>query len=232
MKIITGDCRKKLIQIENADMVFTDPPFAVSNKRNEKPHKGFSGYTSNKGDWDEEVPAHEWVPLACDALKPGGVFACFGTIGSLVPIFRALDSKDGYGRQDLGMTFQSHIVWHKTNPAPSIHRRMLTHANEIILVYSKGSKWYFDYAYSKTLNHGKQCHNVFDVPAVRKVMGVTRKPPALCEMIIRLFCPVGGTVLDPFAGSGAIPQAAQKCDRDFIAIEKRKDLVSYMFNEL
>lgn len=260
-KIIRGDCLQKMLPISEVDMVFTDPPFALSNKRNEKPHKGFSGYSSNKGDWDEYVPADYWVPSACGTLKPGGIFACFGTLGSLVPVFTELDlygklclvchhephpfsiSKDGLclictDNQHIctfpkdKMQFQSHIIWHKTNPAPSVHRRMLTHANELILVFSKGPKWYFDYDYSKLLNNGKQCHNVFNYPAVRKMLGVTRKPVGLCEQIIRLFCPTGGTVLDPFAGSGAIPEAAAKAKRNFIAIEKRADCVSHMITEL
>lgn len=195
-----------------ADMVFTDPPFGVSNRRNaSKQSRAFSGYTSDKGDWDQAVPADEWVPAAVRCLREGGIFACFGTFGSLVPIYNELE--------EAGLRFQSHITWHKTNPAPSIHRRMLTHANEIILVYSKGPRWTFDYEYSKTLRNGRQCHNHFDVPAVRKRFGVTRKPPALCVRIVRLFTRTGDVVLDPFAGSGAIPEAADVSGRCGVAIE-------------
>lgn len=233
-KIIHGDCRSKLWKLKDVDMIFTDPPFAISNSRNSSgASKKFSGYSSNKGEWDEYVPAEDWVPQACNALRKGGIFACFGTFGSLVPIFKILE---GYGPYmhvlHINMMFQSHIIWHKTNPAPSIHRRMLTHANEIILVYSKGPKWYFNYEFSKTLNDGKQCHNVFNYPAVKKVLGVTAKPVGLCEQIIQLFCPVDGIVVDPFAGSGAIPEAANNTLRDYIAIEKRKDLVEYMRKKL
>jgi DNA modification methylase len=230
--IIKGDARELLSTIRPVHMVFTDPPFDISNNRNTKIHKGFSGYTSNKGSWDEYVPAEEWVPDACAQLVRGGIFACFGTFGSLVPIFNVLTSKGMALYFDEQMSFQSHIVWHKTNPAPSVHRRMLTHANEFILVFSKGPKWYFDYDYSKTLNNGKQKHNVFDWPAVKKVLGVTRKPPELCEQLVRLFCPPAGIVLDPFAGSGAILEGAKRAERQYIGIEKRQDCVAYMRKEL
>lgn len=225
-QIIPGDCRDALPQYEGcAHMVLTDPPFAISNSKNSSgTSKAFSGYTSDKGDWDTEVPAELWVPKAYQTLVPGGIFACFGVYGSLIPIFQQL--------QSMGARFQSHIIWHKTNPAPSIHRRMLTHANEIILVFSKGSNWYFDYQYSKTLNFGKQCHNVLNEPAVKKVLGVTRKPPLLCEKLTRLFCPEGDVVIDPFAGSGGIPLGVQKANRAYVAMEKRLDLVAHMKKEL
>jgi DNA modification methylase len=222
LTLIAGDCRAALGEFTaQADLLFTDPPYNISNNRNSNgASRKFSGYSSNKGAWDTECPAEQWVPLAVNALKPGGMFLCFGVFGSLVPIFEQL--------LDCGMTFQSHIVWHKSNPAPSIHRRMLTHANEIILTFSKGPRWYFDYQYAKSLNNGHQHHNVFTVPAVRKVMGVTRKPPTLCLHLIQLFCPHGGTVLDPFAGTGAIPATALHSGRNAIAIERNQRLVKYM----
>lgn len=210
--VVEGDCRDFACWPVQVDMVFTDPPYGISNKDNTDRASAFSGYNSDKGTWDVEVDAQQWVPLAFNCLKPSGIFACFGTLGSLVSIFYQLEA--------LGMRFQSHITWHKTNPAPSVHRRMLTHANEIILVYSKGAGWCFDYEYGKTLNEGKQKHNHWDFPCVRKIMGVTRKPPILCEQIVRLFTRPGDVVLDPFAGSGGIPEGAEKAGRSTICIEK------------
>jgi site-specific DNA-methyltransferase (adenine-specific) len=228
--ILMGDCREQLkhVPLGTVAMVLTDPPFGVSNQGNVSGASlDYSGYTSDKGEWDVEVPAQEWVPLAIKTLHPGGIFASFGTFGSLVPVFLELKRLD--------MRFQSHITWHKTNPAPSIHRRMLTHSNEIILVFSKGSNWVFNYDYSKSLT-GKQMHNhfvdppdlTFDVPAVRKQFGVTRKPVNLCEKLIRLFTREGDIILDPFAGSGAILEAAIRSGRQAIAIEKRLDLENYL----
>lgn len=223
--LLQGDCREIMPNlVPGADLILTDPPFGISNQNNSSgASSDFSGYTSDKGEWDIEVAATEWVPEACRLLKPNGLFACFGTFGSLVPIFQELEK--------CSMKFQSHITWHKTNPAPSIHRRMLTHANEIILLFSKGPGWYFDYAYGKSINAGKQLHNHFDCAAVRKQAGVTRKPPELCKKLIQLFCPPDGIVLDPFAGSGAIPEAAKDTGRSYIAIEKLSECYQWMVNK-
>lgn len=229
--IIEGDATVELLLLkESVDLLLTDPPFGISNGANSSgASSDFSGYSSDKGNWDVEIPAGQWVPPAVESLRQGGMFAVFGTFGSLVPIFLEL--------KKCQMRFQSHITWHKTNPAPSIHRRMLTHANEIILVFSKGSHWTFDYAYSKTVT-GKQLHNhvemdsvpdfTFDIAAVRKVGGVTRKPPVLCDRLIRLFSRPGDLVLDPFVGSGAIVEAAAAAKRRWLAIEIQPDLCSQL----
>ena len=47
----------------------------------------------------------------------------------------------------------------------------------------------------------------------------TVKPVALMRWLVRLVTPVGGTVLDPFAGSGTTGIAAVEEDRSFIGIE-------------
>lgn len=44
-------------------------------------------------------------------------------------------------------------------------------------------------------------------------------PPALVEPCIKAGCPVGGTVLDPFAGAGTVGLVADRLGRDAILIE-------------
>jgi len=48
-------------------------------------------------------------------------------------------------------------------------------------------------------------------------------PPDLIEPCIKAGCPVGGTVLDPFFGSGTTGLVSLKLGRDFIGIELNKD---------
>lgn len=50
-------------------------------------------------------------------------------------------------------------------------------------------------------------------------------PPRLAERCIRLGCPEGGVVLDPFCGSGATARAAKDMGRNFIGIDLRADFL-------
>lgn len=48
----------------------------------------------------------------------------------------------------------------------------------------------------------------------------TVKPRAVMEWLIRLVCPPGGTVLDPFMGSGTTALAAQGLGMECVGIER------------
>lgn len=51
-------------------------------------------------------------------------------------------------------------------------------------------------------------------------------PMAVAEWWIRYLCPPGGSVLDPFAGSGTVPLAAEKLGRQWVGIEKEAEYVA------
>lgn len=51
-------------------------------------------------------------------------------------------------------------------------------------------------------------------------------PEALAEFFIRSFCPPGGTVLDPFSGSGTTAAVATKAGRNAIAIDVRPSQIT------
>ncbi len=50
-------------------------------------------------------------------------------------------------------------------------------------------------------------------------------PEKLAEFFIRSFCPPGGTVLDPFAGSGTVAAVAERCGRNSISVDVRQSQV-------
>ena len=51
----------------------------------------------------------------------------------------------------------------------------------------------------------------------------TVKPTDLMAYLVRLVTPKGGTVLDPFMGSGSTGKGAIREGMDFIGIEREKD---------
>lgn len=50
-------------------------------------------------------------------------------------------------------------------------------------------------------------------------------PEALAEFFIKSFCPPGGTVLDPFGGSGTVGAVAERLGRNAILIDLRESQV-------
>ncbi|HUW99821.1 MAG TPA: site-specific DNA-methyltransferase, partial [Phycisphaerae bacterium] len=57
-------------------------------------------------------------------------------------------------------------------------------------------------------------------PTIARNNHSTVKPVTLMAFLIALACPEGGTVLDPFAGSGTTGCAAVQLDRHYILIEQ------------
>jgi len=57
-------------------------------------------------------------------------------------------------------------------------------------------------------------------------------PPALIEPCILAGCPVGGTVLDPFNGSGTTGAVALKHGRDYIGIELNPEYIELTYKRL
>ena len=63
--------------------------------------------------------------------------------------------------------------------------------------------------------------SVLDVRSMHRNGGIhpTEKPLGLLDPLIRYGCPVGGLVLDPFAGSGSTLDAARQAGRRATGIE-------------
>ena len=61
--------------------------------------------------------------------------------------------------------------------------------------------------------------DVIEFPYTGNKLHPTQKPLAALKPLIEAFCPTGGTVLDPFAGSGSSLVAARQLGRQFIGIE-------------
>lgn len=58
-----------------------------------------------------------------------------------------------------------------------------------------------------------------------QMSGTSIFDPVLCELSYRWFSPVGGTVLDPFAGGSVRGIVAGRCGRDYVGVDLRKEQV-------
>ena len=157
----------------------------------------------------------------------------------------ALQADGWYLRQD--------IIWSKPNPMPESVTDRCTKAHEYIFLLSKSPKYFYDadaisepaiYAGddrgSRTdSRRGTECNSMSgktgETRNKRSVWEVTTKPysgahfatfpPDLIKPCILAGCPTGGTVLDPFGGSGTTGMVALELGRSAELIELNPDYV-------
>ena len=145
-----------------------------------------------------------------------------------------------------GWFLRQTIIWHKPNPMPESVTDRCTKAHEYLFLLSKSGRYFFDaeaikepatYAgqprggsknrYEQNAA-GMDCkesatrnkRSVWSVnPASFKGAHFAVFPPKLIEPCILAGCPEGGTVLDPFAGSGTTAEVALKAGRNAVLCE-------------
>lgn len=114
--------------------------------------------------------------------------------------------------ESAGLRYQNMVVWDKGVMGLGMGFRA---QHEIILHHTNGSPEYHNLGTSNVITSRR-------VKADDREHQ-TQKPIELMAELIEVVCPVGGTVLDPFMGSGSTGVAAVKHGRNFIGIERDPD---------
>jgi DNA modification methylase len=121
--------------------------------------------------------------------------------------------------QDDGWTLRNEIIWHKPNAMPESVRTRLAGVHEHLFMLSKKPRYWFDQA----ALHEPGTRKPGDVWSIntRPFRGYHDAvfPPAIPERCILAGCRPGGTVLDPFSGSGTTGLAALAHGRKYIGID-------------
>jgi DNA modification methylase len=131
--------------------------------------------------------------------------------------------------QDDGWTLRSDVVWKRPGalPEPTAHDRpWMTH--EHVFIFSKQPKYWFD----RKPIAGEE--DIWHVPPRPDSPGAhfAPFPSALVEKCIRCGCPDGGTVLDPFAGSGTSLVVALGLNRNAVGIELKREYCDYIVGRI
>ncbi len=230
------------------DAIITDPPYHLTSiyKRFAKdggasrkaspagPYrrhaKGFMGQTWDGGD----VASDKKVWSAClQLLKPGGHLIAFGG--------RTTYHRMACAIEDAGFEMRDMLIWRYLNGFPKSHdagdgwgtglkpeTEPLVLARVPILGTVANNRKLFgtgpinidgvrvsDRWPSNVINHpkaDKKSRHGSDHPTV--------KPVGLMRYLCKLIVPAGGTVLDPFAGTGTTAEAAVDLDLNCILIER------------
>lgn len=131
--------------------------------------------------------------------------------------------------QDSGWILRNDIIWSKPNAMPESVTDRLSARHEHLFMFAKSPRYWFNLdpirephvstpgQYSEG---GRNPGDVWDI-ATQPFPGAhfATMPTRLAERCVLAGCPPGGTVLDPFSGSGTTGLAANKHGRRYIGID-------------
>jgi len=166
----------------------------------------YNAYNGNRG-------ASRSLSARADAARD-----LIGRRGLVAP---ALKQKDligvpwmlAFALRDEGWYLRSDIVWSKPNPMPESVTDRPTKAHEYLFLLTKRTRYYYD-------AHKLGKRSVWEVATEPcHDSHFATYPTALVERCITAGCPVGGTVLDPFAGAGTTGLVADRLGRNAVLIE-------------
>lgn len=230
--LIQGDALKILPNIkQKIDAIIVDPPYNTANK-NTKVLKGRKARSSDFGKWDYFTDndylnfTENWLELASPSLKENGNLLIFSKLEYVSDIRRIYEK--------LGFKHHGTIIWHKTNPAPQIRKNGFLSSCEAILWATNG---FDNRKISYTFNFSKQneMHNFIQTPICmgnERTAHPTQKPKKIITHLIKVFTNENDLILDCFAGSGTLAEAADESKRNSINIENDANYFKIMKERL
>lgn len=197
---------EKLMDGEKADMVFTDPPYALTGGgTNQVWNKNGTGlgadqYIDNKRGKLFEVPEFsEWIPNLKNYLVKDAIIFIMSNVRNLKPIMTELEFAD--------CKIHNILIMDKNSGFPHIW-------------YTCHSEFILYYYYGKAIHPINKCKpNIFHVkmPRGEEKKHTSQKPVSMIEEIIRDH--LVQSILDLFLGSGSTLIACEKTNRRCFGME-------------
>lgn len=135
-----------------------------------------------------------------------------------------------------GWYLRSDIIWAKRNCMPESVKDRPTKSHEYIFLLAKSQKYYYDADAIKdpvSINGKRNKRDVWFISTKPyKEAHFATFPPDLIEPCVLAGCPQGGTVLDPFNGSGTTGQVALTNNRNYIGIELNPEYIELTHKRL
>jgi DNA modification methylase len=116
-----------------------------------------------------------------------------------------------------GWVWRQEIVWAKPNPLPESVKSRSRRSHETILHLARTNRPYAAESAAETLDVWSHAVQGYRDPQGRKHPAVF--PESIARRIIQHYCPPGGLVLDPFAGTGTTLVAAKALGFDALGVE-------------
>jgi site-specific DNA-methyltransferase (adenine-specific) len=228
-KIFNEDAINGMARIPDAsiDLILCDPPYNLGKDYgNDSDQQSVEKYLG----WTEK-----WIDAAIPKLKPNGSLYIFLTWKFSPEIFVMLKKR---------MIMMNEIIWDRRVPSMGGSTRSYTSVHDTVGFFVKRKDYYFDldsiripydaetkkarsrsiFVGAKWLELGYNPKDLWSVSRLHRehperADHPTQKPLEIIERMIKASCPVGGTVLDLFMGSGTTAVAAKRCGRNFVGFE-------------
>ena len=213
-ELLQGDCTEIMAGLEenSVDMLWTDPPYGHSN------HDGdLNANLNKKRDLESKPIANddadgmrrvldEMLLQAARVLRDDCCCCCCccGGGGGPRPTFAWV--ADRMDRN--GLSFFHSVIWDKKNPG--LGWRYRRQHEMVMIAHRSGGKLLW-------ANDDTAARNIFSMMPPRERQHPNEKPLGMVEHFLRLHG--GGTILDPFMGSGTTLVACAKLGRRGIGIE-------------
>lgn len=231
INIVTGDAISELEKITPAsvDLIIADPPYNLGkNYGNNHDIQGFDEYLSF---------SRAWLKRAYCILKPNGTIYVFMGFKFISYLYDILD-------RELGMFFNSWIVWHYTQGIGKT--KGFSPRHDDILMFTKNhdfkfrlddirvpQKFYRDRNNMRGANPG----DVWEFSHVHycndnRQDHPTQKPEGLIERMVLASSDEDDLIVDPFSGSGTTLRVCQQLNRKAIGIEINPDYVAMTLKRL
>ena len=149
-----------------------------------------------------------------------------------------------FAMRETGWKIRSEVIWHKPKHVPRATKDRLTSAHELLYHFVKSKDAYYDMdairrpssppiwrknglvkAPGRSVPTDVWTIQIEDSTSPENPYAVF--PEALVELPIRATCPRGGTVLDPFVGSGTTAVVALRLGRKAIGIDVSADCLEF-----
>lgn len=133
--------------------------------------------------------------------------------------------------QERGWLLRDDIIWQKPNRIPASVTDRLNNTYEHVFHFVLNKKYFFDLDAIKVPGSGGRMKNPGDVWAINtqalKGNHTATFPEKLVEQIVLCASPCGGTVFDPFLGTGTTWVVCQRLGRRCVGFEINRDFFDF-----
>jgi len=131
-----------------------------------------------------------------------------------------------------GWVLRSTIIWHRAKCLPEAVHDRPSRSYEYVLMFAKERKYYFN---KQPLVDQKIEEDMWTIPArpgATNGLDTAPYPDELVRRCLQVGCPGGGTVLDPFLGSGTTVRVAVSMNYSAIGIDLKREFATYAARQL